>query len=126
MSQQMQKQSVDKGDVLRSFQLGLKELDDKTAEFMYDRGLYTIFDVNGEEKTEVYKSRNMQEAYMKWNVYIGRKKERPVRPASEHEEQPERTRNRNHSASGNGQKSNREVLAAEKREQCGSNGGGQK
>lgn len=31
----------------------------------------------GEERNVIYKSRNAQEAYMKWNVYIGRKKERP-------------------------------------------------
>ena len=31
----------------------------------------------GENKNVIYKSRNAQEAYTKWNVYIGRKKERP-------------------------------------------------
>ena len=35
-----------------------------------------ILDIIGEEKNVIYKSRNAQEAYTKWNVYIGRKKER--------------------------------------------------
>ena len=56
-----------------------KELDDKTAEFQYDKGWYIITDIVGEEKNQVYKSKNAQEAYTKWNVYIGRKKERPQR-----------------------------------------------
>lgn len=66
---------------IRTFVLGSKELDGKTAEFQYDCGLYSIFDLVGEERRLVYKSKNAQEAYMKWNVYIGRKKERQARPA---------------------------------------------
>jgi hypothetical protein len=73
------KQGQNQGDIIRSFTLGNKELDGKTAEFQYDRGQYSITDVVGEERNVVYKSRNAQEAYTKWNVYIGRKKERPER-----------------------------------------------
>lgn len=65
--------------VINTFVLGLKELDDKTAEFQYDKGWYIITDIVGEEKSVIYKSKNAQEAYTKWNVYIGRKKERPQR-----------------------------------------------
>lgn len=61
---------------IHKFVLGSKEIDGKQAEFMYDRGCYSIYDIIGEEKNIIYKSRNAQEAYMKWNVYIGRKKER--------------------------------------------------
>ena len=43
---------------------------------VYDKGWYSITDIVGEERNVIYKSRNAQEAYMKWNVYIGRKKER--------------------------------------------------
>lgn len=71
MSQQSQ--------AINRFTLGTKELDDKVAEFQYDRGWYSIVDIVGEEKNVVYKSKNAQEAYLKWNVYIGRKKERPAR-----------------------------------------------
>ena len=66
--------------VINTFVLGTKELDDKNAEFQYDKGWYIITDIVGEEKSVVYKSKNAQEAYTKWNVYIGRKKERPQRP----------------------------------------------
>ncbi len=62
---------------IHKFVLGNKELEGKTAEFQYDRGWYSIADIQGEERKIVYKSRNAQEAYTKWNVYIGRKKERP-------------------------------------------------
>lgn len=62
--------------VINSFILGTKELEDKNAEFQYDKGWYSIVDIIGEEKTVIYKSKNAQEAYTKWNVYIGRKKER--------------------------------------------------
>ncbi len=98
---------------IKKFMLGTKELEDKVAEFEYDRGAYIITDVVGEERTEVYKSRNMQEAYTKWNVYIGRKKERPSRrkddepqetPAEENQsrrEQPDR-RSGNSNRNGNG------------------------
>ena len=61
---------------INKFVLGNKELEGKTAEFQYDRGWYSIVDIIGEEKNIIYKSRNAQEAYIKWNVYIGRKKER--------------------------------------------------
>jgi hypothetical protein len=74
------RQNQNQGDIVRSFTLGNKELEGKTAEFQYDRGQYSITDVVGEERNVVYKSRNAQEAYTKWNVYIGRKKERPERP----------------------------------------------
>lgn len=63
---------------IHKFVLGSKELEGKTAEFLYDKGWYSITDIVGEERNVIYRSRNAQEAYMKWNVYIGRKKERPV------------------------------------------------
>ena len=62
---------------VHKFVLGNKELEGKVAEFQYDKGWYSITDIVGEERNVIYKSRNAQEAYMKWNVYIGRKKERP-------------------------------------------------
>lgn len=65
--------------VINTFTLGTKELEGKNAEFQYDKGWYSIIDIMGEEKNVVYKSKNAQEAYTKWNVYIGRKKERPQR-----------------------------------------------
>lgn len=61
---------------ITSFTLGIKELEDKNAQFQYDKGWYSIIDLVGEEKNVIYRSKNAQEAYMKWNVYIGRKKER--------------------------------------------------
>lgn len=61
---------------IHKFVLGTKELEGKTAEFHYDKGWYSIVDIIGEEKEVIYKSKNAPEAYMKWNVYIGRKKER--------------------------------------------------
>lgn len=81
-----QKQGQNQGDVIRSFTLGNKELEGKTVEFQYDRGQYSITDVVGEERSIVYKSHNAQEAYTKWNVYIGRKKERPERPERNQDE----------------------------------------
>lgn len=69
---QQQQQAIHK------FVLGSKELEGKTAEFGYDKGWYSITDIVGEERNVIYKSRNAQEAYMKWNVYIGRKKERQI------------------------------------------------
>lgn len=75
-SRKVIKMSQQQSQVINRFTLGTKELDDKVAEFQYDRGWYSIVDVVGEEKNVIYKSRNAQEAYMKWNVYIGRKKER--------------------------------------------------
>ena len=65
--------------VITTFVLGEKELEGKNAQFQYDKGWYSITDIIGEEKNVVYKSKNAQEAYTKWNVYIGRKKERPQR-----------------------------------------------
>lgn len=65
--------------VINTFTLGSKELEGKNAQFQYDKGWYSIIDIVGEEKNIIYKSKNAQEAYTKWNVYIGRKKERPQR-----------------------------------------------
>lgn len=61
---------------IHKFVLGTKELEEKVAEFLYDRGWYSITDIIGEQRDTIYKSKNAQEAYQKWNVYIGRKKER--------------------------------------------------
>lgn len=83
-----QSQSQTGKDNLKLFVLGKFDQDGKNAEFMYDHGWYSIIDIKGEERSPIYKSRNAQEAYMKWNVYIGRKKERPVRPQQE-EQKPE-------------------------------------
>jgi hypothetical protein len=63
---------------IHKFTLGQKEVEGKQAEFWYDRGWYSIVELEGEEKNTIYRSKNAQEAYMKWNVYIGRKKERPI------------------------------------------------
>jgi hypothetical protein len=63
---------------IHKFVLGSKEVEGKQTEFQYDRGWYSIAEIVGEERNVIYKSRNAQEAYMKWNVYIGRKKERPI------------------------------------------------
>ena len=71
MAQQQPQQAIHK------FVLGNKELAGKTAEVQYDKRWYRLTDIVGEERNVIYKSRNAQEAYMKWNVYIGRKKERP-------------------------------------------------
>lgn len=65
--------------VISTFTLGEKELEGKNAQFQYDKGWYSIVDIVGEEKNVIYKSKNAPEAYTKWNVYIGRKKERPQR-----------------------------------------------
>ena len=73
---------------ITSFMLGEKELDNKKAQFLYDKGNYSIVDIVGEEKTVIYKSRNSEEAYQKWNVYIGRKKER-MRPGDKQEKNTE-------------------------------------
>lgn len=75
---------------IHKFVLGSKELEGKTAEFQYDKGWYSITDIVGEERDVIYKSKNAQEAYMKWNVYIGRKKERPV-PENNHRNDRERS-----------------------------------
>ena len=61
---------------INTFILGTKDLEGKNAQFQYDKGWYIITDIIGEEKNVIYKSKNAQEAYTKWNVYIGRKKER--------------------------------------------------
>ena len=63
---------------VHKFVLGTKEFDDKISEFQYDRGWYSITDIQNETRNIIYKSKNAQEAYTKWNVYIGRKKERPT------------------------------------------------
>lgn len=69
-----------KGPVINKFVLGEKEVEGKNARFTYDRGSYSIIEVVSEEEQNlIYKSRNSQEAYTKWNVYIGRKKERAPR-----------------------------------------------
>lgn len=75
-----------KGEVINKFTLGEKELEGKVAQFLYDRGSYTIVDVVEEQQNIIYKSRNAQEAYMKWNVYIGRKKERVQRGKEKEQE----------------------------------------
>ena len=41
--------------VINTFVLGSKELDDKMAEFQYDKGWYIITDIVGEEKSVIYK-----------------------------------------------------------------------
>lgn len=75
---------------IHKFILGNKELEGKTAEFEYDRGWYSISEVAGEEREVIYRSKNAQEAYMKWNVYIGRKKERQVSEEPRRQEGNER------------------------------------
>ena len=77
---------------IRTFVLGNKELEGKTAEFQYDHGWYSICDIMDEQRNVVYKSKNAQEAYAKWNVYIGRKKERPERK----DDRPNAKQGRNH------------------------------
>ena len=47
---------------IHRFVLGTKELDEKVAEFQYDRGWYSITDIVGEERNTFYKSKNAQEA----------------------------------------------------------------
>ena len=72
MAQQQPQQAIHK------FVLGNKELEGKTAEFQYDKGWYSITDIVGEERNVIYKSRNAQEAYMK---YISAAKKRDRHPA---------------------------------------------
>lgn len=62
---------------IHRFTLGTKEMEGKNAVFQYDKGWYSITDIVGEDRNTIYRSKNAQEAYTKWNVYIGRKKERP-------------------------------------------------
>lgn len=86
---------------VHKFVLGNKELEGKVAEFQYDKGWYSITDIVGEERNVIYKSRNAQEAYMKWNVYIGRKKERVIpddrrKANQEKNEQENRPQRENH------------------------------
>lgn len=71
---------------IHKFILGHNEADGKNAEFEYDRGWYSISEIKGEERDVIYKSKNAREAYMKWNVYIGRKKERPA-PDDQHRQE---------------------------------------
>ena len=82
---------------IHKFVLGTKDFDDKQSEFMYDKGWYSITDIVGEEKNIIYKSRNAQEAYLKWNIYIGRKKERltPEERKRQREERYEKKREQN-------------------------------
>ena len=63
---------------IHKFVLGTKDFDDKQSEF-------------------IYKSRNAQEAYLKWNIYIGRKKERltPEERKKQREERYEKKREQN-------------------------------
>lgn len=103
-----QKQSQNQGDIIRSFTLGNKELEGKTAEFLYDRGQYSITDIVGEERSIVYKSRNAQEAYTKWNVYIGRKKERPEKAERPVEAEDKQNKNNTNNNSNNKNRSNNE------------------
>ena len=90
---------------VHKFVLGNKELEGKVAEFQYDKGWYSITDIVGEERNVIYKSRNAQEAYMKWNVYIGRKKERAIpddrrKANQEKNEQGNRPQRENHENRG--------------------------
>ena len=80
------------GQAIHKFVLGTKEMEGKVAEFQYDRGWYSITDIVGEERNQIYRSKNAQEAYTRWNVYIGRKKERPSAEErrKQREEQKER------------------------------------
>ena len=82
---------------IHKFVLGTKDFDDKQSEFMYDKGWYSITDIVGEEKNIIYKSRNAQEAYLKWNIYIGRKRERltPEERKRQREERYEKKREQN-------------------------------
>lgn len=73
---------------INRFTLGEKEIEGKPAEFTYDQGNYSIAYVEDGERSVIYKSRNAQEAYLKWNILIGRKKERARRDS---EEQPKNT-----------------------------------
>lgn len=91
---------------IHKFVLGSKELDGKTAEFLYDKGWYSITDIIGEERNLVYKSRNAQEAYMKWNVYIGRKKERSI-PINNRSENSRTENNRSENSRRNENRSER-------------------
>lgn len=77
----------DDGQAIHKFVLGTKDLEGKMAEFQYDRGWYTITDIVGEERQQVYRSKNAPEAYTKWNVYIGRKKERTAKTEEKKKEQ---------------------------------------
>ena len=86
---------------VHKFVLGNKELEGKVAEFQYDKGWYSITDIVGEERNVIYKSRNAQEAYMKWNVYLGRRKanqeknEQENRPQRENHETRDSSENEN-------------------------------
>lgn len=96
---------------VHKFVLGNKELEGKVAEFQYDKGWYSITDIVGEERNVIYKSRNAQEAYMKWNVYIGRKKERVIpddrrKANQEKNEQGNRPQRENHETSDRSENEN--------------------
>ncbi len=81
MKQNRKQQNINK------FTLGEKEIEGSRAEFTYDQGNYCIANEQDGERNVIYKSRNAQEAYLKWNILIGRKKERVRR---EQEEQPKK------------------------------------
>lgn len=92
---------------VHKFVLGSKELEGKTAEFQYDRGWYSITDIVGEERNVLYKSKNAQEAYMKWNVYIGRKKERAIPEERRKVENSGSERNEKNESAGRNSRENR-------------------
>jgi hypothetical protein len=102
---------------VHTFVLGNKELEGKTAEFQYDRGWYSISDIIGEERKIIYRSKNAQEAYLKWNVYIGRKKERPQRVNTEETRVENKTFEKEHDNFKNAYKEKSEEHPADKRKE---------
>ena len=82
---------------IHKFVLGTKDFDDKQSEFMYDKGWYSIKELEGEENNMIYKSRNAQEEYIKRNINIGRKNERlsPEERKRQREERYEKKREQN-------------------------------
>lgn len=102
-------------NAIHKFVLGTKELEGKNAEFQYDHGWYSITDIIGEERNEFYRSRNAQEAYVKWNVYIGRKKERPVKEDRHREDGVEREEIRRDRGGSRSEESGREERRRENR-----------
>ena len=59
---------------INKFMLGQQDGDGKNCEFHYDRGQYLIIEKVNDDKKQLYKSSNSQEAYKTWNTLIGRKK----------------------------------------------------
>lgn len=82
------------GPAITRFILGTKDLEGKMAEFQYDKGWYTITDIVGEERSQIYRSKNAPEAYQKWNVYIGRKKEHVSAEERRKQREEQRTDNK--------------------------------